>query len=252
MIILNAVTDLWVLLTSATRLSNKELQYMSKQQLATRLRDFTQQYSSEFLDWLAGLLEADGSAPNSTRGDRSVYISQSVTNTLLIVFIFMKLGIGKVRFQYSEGMVHWVIEDDSSLILFLSLINGRLRTQPKDAAFSLLASKLAKLYPDLGITFSGLNPAVNANWLAGFTDGDGSFFISIVKSSAMTLGFQVTLQVAWTQLHKDTLLLIRDFLSSQGITAGNVNSSVNGYQLVVKRQPSIRYSLYSLMLLYTV
>jgi hypothetical protein len=50
MTLLNAATDFYTLLTCTTRLSHKELQSMSKQQLATRLRDFTQQFSTNFLD----------------------------------------------------------------------------------------------------------------------------------------------------------------------------------------------------------
>lgn len=44
-------------------------------------------------------------------------------------------------------------------------------------------------------------------WLAGFVSGDGSFFISISKSSSTTLGYSVALKFQVTQHSRDVELL---------------------------------------------
>jgi hypothetical protein len=81
------------------------------------------------------------------------------------------IGFGKVRFHFSQEMVHFVVEDRASLLL-ANLLNGRFRTPAKYDAF---VTWLAKLTKDNPIAPLPLNTEMDFNWLAGFTEGDGSF-----------------------------------------------------------------------------
>ena len=151
-----------------------------KQQPTNWLRDFTQNDSPNdvFLNWLTGFIEGDGSFPQSSRGDLSFYLSQGIHNFPILLLIRMRLGFGKIRFQLSEGMVHYVIEDQASLIRLCILLNGRFRTTAKYTTFNLLIAAL-NIRRQVFIPTMALNKIMNYNWLAGFTDADGSFFISI-------------------------------------------------------------------------
>ena len=100
--------------------------------------------SEQWLNWLTGLIEADGSFPNEKDNTLSFYISQSTKNAPLIYAIKYWLGLGKVRWQHSEKMVHFVIEDIPSLTILAKLVNGRLRTEFKYEAYVKWINRLNK------------------------------------------------------------------------------------------------------------
>lgn len=51
------------------------------------------------------------------------------------------------------------------------------------------------------------NIQIRSSWLAGFIEGDGCFFISILKNRSIALGYQVQLTLLITQHVRDTDLL---------------------------------------------
>ena len=55
--------------------------------------------------------------------------------------------------------------------------------------------------------------SLDANWIAGFTDGEGCFYVGINRIEKMTLGWQVLPEFRITQHERDFELLtqIRDF-----------------------------------------
>jgi len=132
-------------------------------------------------------------------------------------------------------MVHWAsgpVEDIPSLVILASYLNGRFRTSEKHNAFVLFLMKLAKYR---SITPLPLNTELNFDWLAGFTEGDGSFFISIFETKAMLSGYQATLNVSWTQKSKFILELIS--LHFQGSWAYNKVSDC--WVFTIKRQSEV-------------
>lgn len=52
-----------------------------------------------------------------------------------------------------------------------------------------------------------INPTVTANWLTGFVDGDGSFFIKIYKSSSHKCDYNVRAAFDITQVPSEKVLL---------------------------------------------
>jgi hypothetical protein len=51
------------------------------------------------------------------------------------------------------------------------------------------------------------NYLIQACWLAGFIDGDGCFYIHILKNNSIAIGFQVQLSLIITQHVRDAELL---------------------------------------------
>jgi hypothetical protein len=196
--------------------------------------------SEQWLNWLTGLIEADGSFPNEKDNTLSFYISQSTKNAPLIYAIKYWLGFGKVRWQHSEKMVHFVIEDIPSLTILAKLVNGRLRTEFKYEAYVKWINRLNKKGKNK-VIIEPLNPKLDFNWLAGFTEGDGSFFIGLGNSPKSKLGVQVTLNISWAQKHRKTLELI----ASQFKGTWSYNKTHKFWVYNIKRKSEMKYLLFS-------
>jgi len=198
--------------------------------------------SEQWLEWLAGLIEADGSFPNEKDKTLSFYISQSTKNAPMIYALKYWLGFGKVRWQHSEKMVHFVIEDIPNLTNLGNLINGRLRTEYKYEAYEKLINRLNKMgFVKNKVIIKPLNHKIDLNWLAGFTEGDGSFFIGLGNSPKSKLGVQITLNISWTQKHRKTLELI----ASQFKGSWSYNKTHKFWVYNIKRKSEIKKLVYS-------
>jgi hypothetical protein len=51
------------------------------------------------------------------------------------------------------------------------------------------------------------NMELRKDWVSGFIDGEGCFYIGIVKDKAMKLGYSVKLEFSITQHIRDQLLM---------------------------------------------
>jgi hypothetical protein len=208
--------------------------------------------SEQWLNWLTGLIEADGSFPNEKDKTLSFYISQSTKNSPLIYALRYWLGFGKVRWQHSDKMVHFVIEDIPNLTILANLTNGRFRTEFKYGAYVKWINRLNKTLFSMRrkkgqgfvknkVIIEPLNPKIDLNWLAGFTEGDGSFFIGLGNSPKSKLGVQVTLNISWTQKHRKTLELI----ASQFKGTWSYNKTHKFWVYNIKRRSEIKNLLFS-------
>nr|YP_003875538.1 hypothetical protein GlirM_p18 [Rhizophagus irregularis]ADM94792.1 hypothetical protein [Rhizophagus irregularis] len=198
--------------------------------------------SEQWLNWLTGLIEADGFFPNEKDKTLSFYISQSTKNAPLIYALKYWLGFGKVRWQHSEKMVHFVIEDIPNLTILANLINGRLRTEFKYEAYVKWINRFnKKAFVKNKVIVEPLNPNIDWNWLAGFTEGNGSFFIGLGNSPKSKLGVQVTLNISWTQKHRKTL----ELFASQFKGIWSYNKTQKCWEYNIKRKSELKHLLFS-------
>jgi hypothetical protein len=139
-------------------------------------------------------------------------------------------------------MVHYVIEDIPSLLILAKLINGRFRTQDKFEAYHIFVHRLNKKYKVKDpVKVQPLNLVLDYSWLAGFTEGDGSFFIGLGKVPKSKLGVQLTLNISWTQKHKKPL----DLIASEFAGGFSYNKSLKFWVLTIKRQSEIKNLLFT-------
>ena len=80
--LLYAVKALFYLVLHVVLTVSDNLDNLAKQQPTNWLRDFTQtdSFDDSYLNWLTGFIEGDGSFPNSTRGNLTFYVTQSLHN----------------------------------------------------------------------------------------------------------------------------------------------------------------------------
>jgi len=93
------------------------------------------QPSPEFLNWLIGFSEGDGSFIKSTRGDLYFVISQDTRDKQVLEYIQKELNLGKVLSQ-GKTTSRFVVQDKLGLYLIALIFNGNLRTPDKLESFN--------------------------------------------------------------------------------------------------------------------
>lgn len=180
-----------------TNYYEKSKHYLSKNLAATQLPT---QPSSYFLTWFIGFSEGEGSFIVNNRGDLAFVITQSTTDIKILYYIQERLGFGKVIAQ-SVKTSRYVTQSKKEIDIIISIFNGNIILPTKQdilklfiKAFNSWASKgTIKLEPIIYI-HNEIKPSLNDNWLAGFTDGKGSFTCSIGEKKGFSFNFCISLK----------------------------------------------------------
>lgn len=141
--------------------------------------------------YMAGFLEADGAlAPRRKKGVIKTYELHFAFNKDDLVFAtFLKdyFNMGQITIKSYEHSITWSITSIGNVINFLSFINGFLRG-PKTVTLWQALDFLNKKF-DLSIPLLPINnsPILSNAWLAGFSDGDSTFQISLSKEEPNTV-----------------------------------------------------------------
>jgi len=144
---------------------------------------------NEFLTWLIGFSEGDGSFVINKRNDLSFVITQSTDDENILNVILDQLGFGRVVKQ-GKRTSRYIVEDKKGLELINSLFNGNIVLPSKQQSFK----KFIKLYNQKAIKGkiildpiipinSNILPSLSNCWLTGFTDAEGCFTVSFLENS---------------------------------------------------------------------
>jgi hypothetical protein len=119
--------------------------------------------------------------------------------------------VGKLYNKSQQGCIIWQIQKIEDVIKIINLINGYMRT-PKIEALNR-AINWYNDFHNINIKYLDLDKSpINSNaWLAGFSDGDGNFSISLVdrkkKGTITTKRVQVFFRLELRQnYHRNSLL----------------------------------------------
>ena len=159
------------------------------------------QPSPEFLTWLIGFSEGDGSFIKATRGDLCFVITQDSRDKQVLEYIQKELNMGKVITQ-GKTTSRFIIQDKLGLYLISLIFNGNIRTPDKFRSFNeflkfinLNIHKPSRKLKEFGFTnrdsaFEIIKPydnpkelTLNDNWFIGFVDAEGCFHVSFIKNS---------------------------------------------------------------------
>lgn len=145
----------------------------------------------EFGYFLAGLIEGDG-----WFGKKQLHIIFSENDTSLAYFIKKRIGYGNIYKIKDKKAVRYICKHGKGLSYILSLINGKLLSNSK-------YDQLIKHDYTVDFNISILAPlkslSLDNYWLAGFTQADGCFHISVVKSKTHKTGYSVRLEYSLKQ-----------------------------------------------------
>ena len=157
---------------------------------------------NEFGYFLAGLIEGDG-----WFGVNELHIIFAENDISLAYLIKNRIGHGHVYKIKDKKAVRYICKNQKGLSIILSLINGKLVSKFKYE--QLINHNYTKKFnctiypPSNKITLDNY-------WLAGFTQADGCFHISVVKSKTHKTGFSVRLEFSIKQNDAVPLKLLYD------------------------------------------
>ena len=145
----------------------------------------------EFGHFLAGLIEGDG-----WFGKNELHIIFSENDISLAYLVKKRIGHGNVYKIKNKKAVRYICKNKEGLSIILSLINGKFVSNYK-------YEQLIKHNYSEDFNINILPPlnylSLDNHWLAGFTQADGCFHISVVKSKTHKVGYSVRLEFSLKQ-----------------------------------------------------
>jgi hypothetical protein len=183
---------LWCRLTSLTITPNNKFNFQEFYTKYKALLGDRPLPSKEFLTWLIGFTEGDGSFIVNNRGDLAFVITKSQCDIQTLEFIKETLGFGKVISQ-SQITSRFVCQSKLEIQLIIYLFNGNLVFPSRQKSFekfidgfNIWCSKGRIKLNQITFIPSGaatILPDLTNSWLAGFTDSEGCFTVSILSNS---------------------------------------------------------------------
>ncbi len=186
--------------TKNTYTNYKNLPIISKH-VPNRKSNLTDQ---EFGYFLAGLIEGDG-----WFGNKELHIVFAEEDISLAYLIKKRVAHGNVYKIKDKRAVRYICKNRNGLSLILSLINGKLVSTCK---YDQLIKHNYAEYLNINILSPVKILSLDNYWLAGFTQADGCFHISVVKSKTHKTGYSVRLEYSLKQNDSLPLKLLYDTL----------------------------------------
>ena len=169
--------------------SNRSFDFSAFETMYSKLYPHSPKPSKAFLEWLIGFTEGDGSFIVSKRGGLQFVITQSSSDVQVLNYIKTNLGFGKVIQQSKSNNTHrFIVQDVSNILLICLIFNGNMVFFTKNSQFLIFLSAYNNLA--LRMKLKIINPIISTllpnpqdNWLAGFTDAEGCFTLSLLSNS---------------------------------------------------------------------
>jgi len=168
-------------------------------------------YPKSICEWLAGIIDGDGSLQVSKKGYTSLEITMGLEDLPLLRFIQSMLG-GSIKMRSGAKSYRLRLHSKQGMINLIFSINGYIRHSGRLAQLHRVCQVLVipVIQPKILTTSS--------HWFGGFFDADGTIGISI-KNHIPQLSIRVTNK------------LLQDIETFKTIFGGNIyyDSSQNGY-----------------------
>ena len=160
----------------------------------------------EFGSYLAGLIEGDGSIYKEVI---KITIMFNRIDAPLAYYIKNRIGSGVVdRVKNKNALVYRA--NSAGTIVIANLINGKLRTDKINNFYCLLELINKRIPTPIIPREKDTSPLTNSNWLAGFTDADGSFQVKILIREGRRLKYEIRLNYQLDQKNRFILDQIKE------------------------------------------
>jgi len=122
-------------------------------------------------EWLAGLIDGDGSFLLSKKGYASLEITMDLRDSNCLYQVKQKFG-GSIKLRSGVKAIRYRLHHKSGLLFLINSVNGLIRNPSR----MIQLEKICNLYKIPYIYPISLNQ--NNGWLAGFFDADGTITIN--------------------------------------------------------------------------
>jgi hypothetical protein len=167
----------------------------------------------EFGYFLAGLIEGDG-----WFGKKELHVIFSENDASLAYLIKKRIGYGNIYNIKNKRAIRYICKNKQGLATILSLINGKFVSNFK-------YNQLIKHNYSEDFNINILPPlnslSLENYWLAGFTQADGCFHISLAKSKTHKTGYSVRLEFSLKQNDVLPLRLLYNHLEMGNLSQYN-------------------------------
>lgn len=179
---------------------------------------------TSFNEWLAGLIDGDGSLLLSKQGYASLEITMGLEDQACLRYIQNKLG-GSIKLRSGANAWRYRLHNKEKMLLLISIINGHIRHSSR-------LKQLHNLCQHFNIPLIHPIPLTQkSSWFIGFFDADGTITMSLKNNYP-----QLTLSV--------TNKLLQDIQWFKDIFDGYIyyDKSQNGYyKWSIQSQKDILY-----------
>lgn len=189
--------------------------------------------SDNFLIWLIGFTEGEGSFIINKRGDLAFVITQSTSDINVLNYIKETLGFGKVISQ-SINTSRYITQSKTEINVLIHLFNGNVVLPNRQAklaefikGFNLWVIKGRIKLNIIKFKINTVLPSLNNYWLAGFTDAEGCFSCSILEKKGFSFIFCIT------QKGENNIEILKHFclLFNAGIVSNHSVKNVYEYRI---------------------
>jgi hypothetical protein len=214
--------------------SNRSFNFSSFFEMYSKLYPNRSKPTQSFLEWFIGFTEGDGSFIVTNRRSLQFVITQSSVDVQVLYYILKNLGFGKVILQSKSNKIHrFIVQDISHIFLICLIFNGNMVFFTRNSRFLTFLS----VYNDLALRLKleiinpildTLLPTLQDHWIAGFTDAEGCFTLSLLSNS---IGYRLRfiLSQKW-EVNKSVLLHISYLF---GLGTVSPHSAPNNWEFIV-------------------
>lgn len=149
---------------------------------------FIEKPSENFLIWLIGFTEGDGSFVCTKKKELNFILTQGIHGVDVLYTIQKKLGFGIV-IQQKRGkkpVYRYIVRRQNELFIILSLFNGNVIFPSRKLQLENFINEYNKKKNALVVDFiknNNLYPSLDNTWLLGLTEAEGCLNISLLKKS---------------------------------------------------------------------
>ena len=168
-------------------------------------------FPKSFCEWLAGIIDGDGSLQVSKKGYTSLEITVGLEDLRLLRYIQDKLG-GSIKKRSGAKAYRYRLHNKIGMIKLINCINGHIRHSNRLLQLHRVCQVL-----DISVILP-ITLDAKSNWFAGFFDADGTIGL-YMKNLVPQLSIRVTNK------------LLQDVEYFKTVFGGNIyfDSSCNGY-----------------------
>lgn len=149
---------------------------------------FSSNSNKKFSEWLAGLIDGDGSFLLTKKGYASLEITMDIRDEHCLNIIKNKYG-GYVKLRSNSNSLRYRLHHKAGLLSLINDVNGLIRNPNR-------ILQLNKICIHYGLVFIFPNKLTyNNGWFAGFFDADGTVTINKTNTQLSISATQKTTQI---------------------------------------------------------